>query len=66
MSPSFLVKILCYTWRPFTITLTSSAIMCSLSDPDDASMCNLELYSHSVPRWGISNLLNSRATSAAS
>ena len=27
MSPSFLVKILCYTWRPFTITLASSAII---------------------------------------
>ena len=29
MSPSFLVKILCYTWWPFTITLASSAIICA-------------------------------------
>ena len=27
MSPSFLVNIFCYTWRPFTITLTSSAVL---------------------------------------
>ena len=26
MSPSFLVKILCYTWRPFTISLASSTL----------------------------------------
>ena len=29
MSPSFLGKILCYTWRPFTIKLASSAIVCA-------------------------------------
>ena len=29
MSPTFLVKIVCYTWRPFTITLASSAIICA-------------------------------------
>ena len=29
LSPSFLVKIVCYTWRPFTITLASSAIICA-------------------------------------
>ena len=29
MSPSFPVKILCYAWRPFTITLASSAIICA-------------------------------------
>ena len=36
MSQSFLVKILYYTWMPFTITLASSAInylRWSLSDP---------------------------------
>ena len=27
MSPSFLVKLLCYAWRPFTITLASSAFI---------------------------------------
>ena len=27
MCLSFLVKILCYTWRPFTITLASSAFI---------------------------------------
>ena len=27
MSPSFLVKILCYTWRPFT--LVSSTFICA-------------------------------------
>ena len=26
MSPFFLVKILCYTWRPFTISLASVQI----------------------------------------
>jgi hypothetical protein len=36
MSQSFLVKMLCYTWRPFTITLASSAFICAggLSDPE--------------------------------
>ena len=29
MSPSFLVKILCYAWRPFTVKLASSAIVCA-------------------------------------
>ena len=29
MSPSFLVKILCYRCRPFTITLASSGIICN-------------------------------------
>ena len=29
MSLSFLVKILCYTCRPFTITLTFSAFICA-------------------------------------
>ena len=29
VSPSFLVKILCYTRRPFTSTLASSAIICA-------------------------------------
>ena len=46
MSPSFLVKIVCYTWRPFTITLASSAIICAVlkssghtaTSSDDASV----------------------------
>ena len=29
MSPSFLFKILCYTWRPLTITLPSSVFICA-------------------------------------
>ena len=34
MSPYFLVKILCYSERPFTITLTSSAIICAGRCPE--------------------------------
>ena len=29
MSQSFLIKILCYTSRPFTITLVSTAVICA-------------------------------------
>ena len=29
MSPSFFLKILCYTWRPFTIKLVSLTIICA-------------------------------------
>ena len=37
MSPSFLVTIPCFTWRPFTITLASSVIIRAglLSDPEE-------------------------------
>ena len=30
MSPSFLVKTICYTWRPFIIKQASSAIVCAV------------------------------------
>ena len=29
MSPSFLIKILRYTWRPFAVSLASSAFICA-------------------------------------
>ena len=44
MSPSSLVKILCYTWRPLIITLTSSAFIC-------AGRCRHQTTTSTDKRW---------------
>ena len=55
MSPSFLVKILCYTWRPFTITLASSAIIC-------AGLCLILKRYQSVERVDVQHYPSTRST----